>query len=578
MARDTANPDFEALVRDHHGDVWLAARRVLRSDDQGLDAVQEVFLRLLDGRLVVERSADAKSVLCWWSIRIALDMQRRDRRRREREDEHAMARRDETTGVLGAETDDARLWREVESLPDELRVPLVLRFAHGLGYARIGEAVGVAESTAHERVRRGLARLRELVVRAGLAGVALELETRIARSAPSSAPAGLEHTLLGLGDRATATAVGSSSFVGALVALVVVACGGLWYGLRDRGDVVRGGGTELALEDPPATHEFDGSDSMPLILDEGVGRVALDAAPDDGGAENGSAGVAASDDDGSAAEFVATVVGRIVDPLGGPVSDARVAVLSVERDGKFPTYSAEGVTDSEGLFEVRVEVADETGSMVRVQAVRDGYSIGATEPTRVLPDRTTALGAIEFRRGEGLLDGPFSLDVAVVDTLGRPVPGARLELASTVPLPVPEGSSWPQWLNQGDRLEKADGVTNTDPGGRARFEGERVGGKRLRVRPPTSALAPALVRFDVAIGEAAELTVVLEPSRTIEGRFTFDGVASSPALVGSLRAWTIEPASGVWLFPDVDDDGRFRFAGLASGEYRIRAEGGLGTD
>ncbi len=561
MARRRATADFESLVREHHGEVWRSARRVLRSADDAQDVTQEVFLRVLDGRLQLDDESEPRRVLCWWSIRIALNTQRGARRRRAHEDQHAMER------VTSSEQsgDGRQLWGFVEELPGDLRVPVVLRFAEGFGYAAIGEAIGVAESTAHERVQRGLAKLRGLLKGAGLGALALNLESSIGSAAPAQAPAGLAKTLLEM----KGAAVGATASGGllAVAGVGVLAIGGVAYAVFGGGAGEGGAGLDPSERVVAVADRVGDGDEREV---PGGGAAAQ---PDVAGRTAIGADPATETGDDDVAPDTGTVMGRIVAPGVGPVADCDVSVFSVERSGKLHAYGTQTTTDASGRFRATVEVApsDEDGGYYRVQVVRKGYAVLRSEPKLVRAGAETDFGTLEAAAGAGLLDGSYSLDIDVVDTDGRAVVGAVIQIASTVDLPVPTGTTWAKWLNVGDRLERKETRVTTDGSGLARVDGDTLGGKSALVLPPGEGLAPKLVRFVVTAGETVALTVVLEPGLDIAGHVSLHGETFMAEMADGIKLHIVDSLAGQWLFADVQSDGAFRFADLPSGTHRVHA-------
>src|SRR5262245_25619351 len=81
-----APPEFERLVRDHHAAVYRSAHRVLGDGPAAADTAQDVFVRLLAGKVALDPAADERAVLCWLATRLAQNAARAARRRRHHED------------------------------------------------------------------------------------------------------------------------------------------------------------------------------------------------------------------------------------------------------------------------------------------------------------------------------------------------------------------------------------------------------------------------------------------------------------------------------------------------------------
>lgn len=579
MARTTHPTRFEQLVRAHHAAVYRSALRVLRSAAEAEDTAQEVFLRVLDGRLEVADgdAAEAQRVLCWWAIRVAWNTRRGDTRRAVREERHAMQRDDENDSIpdQGAEERAAResdVWGLVDLLPDELRVPLLLRFAEGLPFARIGEALGVAESTAHERVGRALGRLRQRLAHVGLGAFVPGLEERLVASAAEAGatapPLGLAARLVALeGTRAAAT-VGFGSFaVGGLVCAALTVTGAaLWsFGFepaRLDGAAALGNGS-AASEQPRELGTALVADVGPDVA-SGAERRAVEVTAGSVAPRDSAAG------DALAQALTGLVIGRVVDSDGGPLGGALVTVHSVERAGKSAAYVAKTETDADGKFRAAVQVADADGGQYLVQVTRRGYTVSSAQPTRVRPGATADVGAISAAALAGEVAGTFSLELTVVDVQGAPVAGAVIELATVVDLPVEPGTLWTEWYARGEHLERIDGRAVTDAGGVARLEGASAGAKLVRVKPRGHDLAPLVARFDAAAEASQRLVLVAEPGRTISGTLSAVDGGVPANLPQRVSLHVRDALTDEWRQGEVSADGRFVIPGLPPGKHRVQ--------
>jgi RNA polymerase sigma-70 factor (ECF subfamily) len=152
---------YNELVRKYSQTVYRRAYRILRSAPDAEEAVQEVFLAVFRGL----GSYRLDKPFAHWLSTVTLNVCRMALRRRARE----QRRRDAATTVpseVGQSAPDPDLRRLVLELLDELdaatRIPLLMRFVEGYGYAEIARELELGESAVKMRVSRGAARLREL--------------------------------------------------------------------------------------------------------------------------------------------------------------------------------------------------------------------------------------------------------------------------------------------------------------------------------------------------------------------------------------------------------------------------------
>jgi RNA polymerase sigma-70 factor, ECF subfamily len=164
LAARLAGGDPEAprdLVERHYAELYRYAFSVLRDGRAAEDAVQDAFERALgalgrypEGRLRAMR-------LRPWLYRIALNVARNHlRRRREMPVEEVFDLVESNENREGVMDVLAALGR----LPERQRVAVTLRYLQDLPYAEISRATGWPEGTAKTLVRRGLVRLRKMVI------------------------------------------------------------------------------------------------------------------------------------------------------------------------------------------------------------------------------------------------------------------------------------------------------------------------------------------------------------------------------------------------------------------------------
>ena len=159
---------MDALLRRHHDRIWAVCRRLAGNDADAADATQEAML------LIVRRldTFDGRSKFTTWAHRVAtnacLDELRRRRRRPDPglpDDDPGRRTRHRRSAVPvdRAVTDRLDVDAALAQLPDEFRLPVVLRDLGGHDYAEIAEILDLAPGTVRSRIARGRARLAELL-------------------------------------------------------------------------------------------------------------------------------------------------------------------------------------------------------------------------------------------------------------------------------------------------------------------------------------------------------------------------------------------------------------------------------
>lgn len=169
----TVEVTFEEVYSRFRQPVWRLARRLTGSDDEALDACQEVFLRVWRG--LAGFRGEAK--LSTWVFQIAWNYLRWRRRRANRQAAWLQAGGEETAGALERAADPApdperranstqlldRLRMALAELPEHHRAVLWLRDGEGLSYEEIALVLAVPIGTVRSRLARARVSLRQTV-------------------------------------------------------------------------------------------------------------------------------------------------------------------------------------------------------------------------------------------------------------------------------------------------------------------------------------------------------------------------------------------------------------------------------
>jgi len=157
----------EMLLRRHHDRILAVCRRMCADPSDAEDAAQESLIAIVRGL----PNFDGRSQLSTWIYRVTsnccLDELRRHRRRPLPIDDAEMPARASTDPLPDEEAEAgatrAVLASALGQLPEEFRVPLVLRDVADLDYAAIAEVLDIPPGTVRSRIARARARLAEAV-------------------------------------------------------------------------------------------------------------------------------------------------------------------------------------------------------------------------------------------------------------------------------------------------------------------------------------------------------------------------------------------------------------------------------
>lgn len=176
---EQVTPKSEAihrLFREHAGTIYAIALKLCADNAAAEDLVQEVFLNAYRNW----ESFEGRSSPTTWLYTIAVRACRRMHRKRagapdRLESLHELLPFGEAyIGVIADEQDDAlqqsimreataRLETEIAALPDDFRMPLILKEIAGLSVPEIASILGMEEGTVRSRVHRARLKLRKAI-------------------------------------------------------------------------------------------------------------------------------------------------------------------------------------------------------------------------------------------------------------------------------------------------------------------------------------------------------------------------------------------------------------------------------
>jgi RNA polymerase sigma-70 factor (ECF subfamily) len=158
---------MDRLLRQHYDRIYAVCRRITGSDADAADAAQEALISVVRsiGKF------DGRSSFGTWVYRIATNASLDELRRRRRRplladqsahddahvpDHHGELRIDQVADRMALDT-------ALRALPEDFRVPLVLRDVGDLDYAEIADTLGIPVGTVKSRIARGRAGLATLL-------------------------------------------------------------------------------------------------------------------------------------------------------------------------------------------------------------------------------------------------------------------------------------------------------------------------------------------------------------------------------------------------------------------------------
>jgi len=151
---------FGELIRRHQDFVYGAALRVVRNPVLAQDVAQDAFVRAYKALPDFRGQAAVRS----WLYRIATNLALNAVQRRKEYPAEALPETPTTSGperdtVRGQMAEDLRA--AIEELPDDLRIPLVMREYGGMSYQEIADDIDIPLNTVRTRILRARRSLRD---------------------------------------------------------------------------------------------------------------------------------------------------------------------------------------------------------------------------------------------------------------------------------------------------------------------------------------------------------------------------------------------------------------------------------
>jgi RNA polymerase sigma-70 factor (ECF subfamily) len=164
-ARSGDRSALERLLRHQHDRMWAVCRRIVGNDADASDATQEALMAVVRGL----PRFDGRASFATWCYRVAVNASLDELRRRKRRPVLTDADGAPLPGDGAASdvdvpfelrvADRLRLDAALAALPEDFRVPVVLRDVCDLDYAEIAETLQIPAGTVRSRIARGRAAL-----------------------------------------------------------------------------------------------------------------------------------------------------------------------------------------------------------------------------------------------------------------------------------------------------------------------------------------------------------------------------------------------------------------------------------
>lgn len=142
---------FVKEIEAHSGMLYRVAYTILRNDDACKDALQDTALKAWEKRGTLKELRYFRTWITRILINTCYDTQRKRRR--------VVSIEDVPEPQVAAP--DISLAMAMQSLPEKLRLPLVLYYSEGLTYAEIAQTLRLPMATVRGRIHRAKGQLRK---------------------------------------------------------------------------------------------------------------------------------------------------------------------------------------------------------------------------------------------------------------------------------------------------------------------------------------------------------------------------------------------------------------------------------
>lgn len=143
------------LILEAEGQMYCTARTILGNDEDCADAIQETIVKGFQKIDTLKKDKYAKTWLMRILINECYNLIRRESRLVSLENFQELPERQQKE-----QTDYSDLYRAVNALKDELKLPIVLYYAEDFSIREIAEILGVSEGAVQKRLARARGKLK----------------------------------------------------------------------------------------------------------------------------------------------------------------------------------------------------------------------------------------------------------------------------------------------------------------------------------------------------------------------------------------------------------------------------------
>ena len=163
--RDDEALVIETLVDEFYNYIYRLSYSILHDHDTAEDAVQET---LIIAYLKLDHYQSGTNLRAWLStiaVNHCRNQIRKQKRRMTKQDmwhsfQGVFGKQDSPEASAMQGETDSQLWAAIDKMDDKHRLPLILRYVHGLPVREIADILEVKPGTIHSRLHYGVKKLR----------------------------------------------------------------------------------------------------------------------------------------------------------------------------------------------------------------------------------------------------------------------------------------------------------------------------------------------------------------------------------------------------------------------------------
>jgi len=164
-----SNPRLsEAILQEYYGPVYRLAYSILNDPDEAEDAAQITFIRAYQNMGRYQAGTNFRAWLFMITINSARDLLRRQKTRNGLQNIvqsifHLEDQPESPENMALINERNRALWQAIQKLDDKHRLPILLRYMHGLPVREIATILKTNEGTIHSRLHYAVRKLQTLL-------------------------------------------------------------------------------------------------------------------------------------------------------------------------------------------------------------------------------------------------------------------------------------------------------------------------------------------------------------------------------------------------------------------------------